>query len=50
MGENLRISALTEKRVKGKDDSTIKEHLLFCNHAPNFEVFFTTNKNNFNVT
>ena len=49
MGENLGISALTEKRVKGDDDSTIKEHLLFCNHAPNFEDFFTTNKNDFNV-
>ena len=39
MCEHLRISALTGKRVKGDDDSAIKEHLLFCNQAPDFEDF-----------
>ena len=33
------FSALTGKRVKVDDDSAIKEHLLFCNHAPDFEDF-----------
>ena len=33
------ISALTGKRVKGDDDSPIKEHLLFCYHSPDFEDF-----------
>ena len=37
MCEHLGISALTGKRVKGNDDSAIKEHLLFCNHTPDFE-------------
>ena len=35
--EHLGISALPGKRVKGDDDSAIKEHLLFCNHTPDFE-------------
>ena len=39
MCEHLGISALTGKRVKGDDDSAIKEHLLFCNHKPDFEDF-----------
>ena len=30
-------SALTGKRVKADDDSAIKEHPLFYNHAPDFE-------------
>ena len=40
------------KKVKGDDDSTIKEHLLFCNPSSDFEVFsiLTTNNNNFKVT
>ena len=37
MCEHLAVSALTEKRVKGDDDSVIKEHLLFCSNAPDFE-------------
>ena len=41
MCEHLGISALTGKRVKGDDNSAIKEHLLFCNQAPDFEEFFT---------
>ena len=35
--EHLVISAVTGKRAAGDDDSAIKEHLLFCNHAPDFE-------------
>ena len=40
------------ERVKGDDDSTIKEHLLFCNHTPDFEDFsiLATNNNEFKVT
>ena len=52
MCEHLGISALTGKRVKGDDDSVIKEHLLFCNHTPDFEYFsiFVANNNDFKVT
>ena len=51
MCEHLGISALTRKRVKGDDDSAIKEHLLFCNHTPDFEDFsiLATNNNDFKV-
>ena len=44
-------SALTGKRVTGDDDSAIKEHLLFCNHTPDFEDFsiLAANKNDFKV-
>ena len=30
--EYLGVSALTGKRVKGDNNSVIKEHNLFCNH------------------
>ena len=52
MCEHLGISVLTEKRVKGDDDSAIKEYLLFGNHTPDFENFsiFAANNNNFKVT
>ena len=42
---------LKGKRVKGDDDSAIKEHHLFCNHIPNFEDFsiLATNNNDFEV-
>ena len=58
MCEHLGISALisalfcTGKRVKGDDDSAIKEHLLFCNHTPDFEDFLilATNNNDFKIT
>ena len=46
MCEHLGISALTGKRVKGDDDSAIKEHLLFCNHTPDFEDFSILATNN----
>ena len=39
MCEHLGISTFTWKRVKGNDDSAIKEHLLFCNQTPDFEDF-----------
>ena len=52
MCEQLGISELTGKRVKDDDDSTIKEHLSFCNHTPDFEDFsiLATNNNDFKVT
>ena len=52
MCEHLGIPVLTGKRVKGDDDSAIKEHLLFCNHTPDFEDFsiLAANKSNFKVT
>ena len=52
MCEHLGISALTWKRVKGDDDSAVKEHLLFCNRTPEFEDFsiLASNKNDFKVT
>ena len=52
MFEYLGNSALTRQRVEGDDESAIKEDLLFCNHAPNFEDLstLTTNNNNFKVT
>ena len=52
MYKHLEISALTGKGVKGDDDSAIKEHLLFCNHTPDFEDFsiLATNINDFKVT
>ena len=52
MCEHLEISALTEKRVKGDDDSAMKEHLLFCNHNADFEDFlmYAINNNDFKVT
>ena len=52
MCEHLGISVLTAKRVKDDDNSIIKEHLLFSNHAPDFEDFsiLATNNNDFKVT
>ena len=52
MCEHLGVSALTGKRVKGDNDSVIKEHQLFCNHSSGFEYFsiLASNKNDFKVT
>ena len=52
MCKHLAIFPLTEKRVKGDDDSAIKEHLLFCNHTTDFEDFsvLAFNNNEFKVT
>ena len=52
MCEQLGISALTGKRVKGDDDSVIKEHLSLCNHGADFEDFIilATNYSDLKVT
>ena len=52
MCEHLEISAVTGKRVKGDEDSAIKEHLLFYNHTLDFEDFsiLVTNNNDFKAT
>ena len=52
MCEHLGIFTLTGKRVRGDDNSTIKEHLLFCNHTVDFEDFsiLVAKKNDFKVT
>ena len=52
MCEHLGISALTGKRVKGDDNSAIKEHFLFCIHTPKFEDFsiLASKNNDFKVT
>ena len=52
MCEHLGISELTGKRVKGDDDSAIKEHPLFCSHTTDFEDFsiLATDNNDFKVT
>ena len=52
MCEHLGVSALTGKRVKGDNDSAIKEHHLFGNHSSGFDDFsiLASNNNNFKVT
>ena len=52
MCEHLGFSALTGKRVKGDDDSAIKEYLSFYNHTFDSEDFsiLATNNNEFKVT
>ena len=37
------------KLFKNDNDSVIKEHLLFCNHAPDFEYFLILTTNNSNL-
>ena len=45
--EHLAVSALTRKRMKGDNDSIIKEHDLFCNHSSGFDDFsILASKNN----
>ena len=50
--EHLGVSALTGKRVKGDNDSAIKEHHVFCNHSFGFDGFsiLASNNNDFKVT
>ena len=48
-GDYLGILALKGKKVKGDDDSAIKEHLSCCNHGPDFSIL-ATNNNNFKIT
>ena len=52
MCEHLGVSALNGKRFKDGNDSAIKDYLLFCNHAPDFEDFsiLATTNNYFKVT
>ena len=52
MCEDLGVSALTGKRVKGDNDFAVKEHYLFCNHSSGFNNFsiLASNNNDFNVT
>ena len=52
MCEHLGVSALTGKRVKGDNDSAIKEHHLFCSYWSGFEVFciLASNNDDFKVT
>ena len=42
----------TWERVKDDDDSAIKDHVLCCSHAPDFEDFsiLATNNNDFKIT
>ena len=37
--EHIGTSPLTSKKVKPSSESSIRDHLLFCNHAPSFEDF-----------
>ena len=52
MCKHLGISGLNGKRVKGDDDSAIKENFLFWNHTPDFEKLsiLSTKNNDFKVT
>ena len=52
MCEHLGVSAFTGKRVKGDNDSAIKEHHLFCNYSSGFDDFsiLASNNNDFKVT
>ena len=38
-GEHIGISPLTFKKVKPSGESSISDHLLFCNHNPSFNDF-----------
>ena len=51
MCENLGAFALTGKKVKGDNDSAIKDHHLFCNHSFGFDNFpiLVRNNNNFKL-
>ena len=39
MQAQLEVSALTGKKVKGYNESIIKEHHLFCNHLSDLTIF-----------
>ena len=51
MCEHLGVSARTGKRMKGDNDSAVKEH-LFCNHSSGFDNFsiLASNSSDFKVT
>ena len=52
MFEHLGVPDLTRKRVKGDNDSAMKEHHLFCNYLSSFDDFsiVASHNNNFKVT
>ena len=52
MCEHFGVSALTGKRVKGDNDSAIREHHLFRNYSTGFDDFsiLASNNNDFKVT
>ena len=52
MCEHLEVFALTGKRVKGENNSAIKEHHLYFSRSSGFDNFsiLATNNNDFNVT
>ena len=52
MCEHLRVSALTGNKVKGDNNSAMKEHHLFCNHSSAFDDFsiLASNNNDLKVT
>ena len=43
IGQHIRISPLTKKKVKPKD-SAVGNHLLLCNQSPSFENFIVLRK------
>ena len=43
IGKHIRISSLTEKKVKSKC-VTISDHLLLCNHSKSFEMLTKENR------
>ena len=51
MCEQLGVSAVTGKIVKGDNNSAIKEHNLFCNHSSSLDDFsiLASNNNDFKV-
>ena len=38
-GEHIGISPLTFKKVKSSAESSVRDHLLVCDHSPSFEDF-----------
>ena len=45
IGEHIRISPLTKKKVKPKGKA-VSPHLLLCNHSPSFENVSVLTKEN----
>ena len=38
-GEHIGVSPKTFNKIKPSDESSVREHLLFCNHDPSFDYF-----------
>ena len=49
IGEHIRISLLTMKKVKPKG-SVVSNHLLLCNHSPSYKNFIVLTKKNKNFS